>query len=140
MERRRFSRVLLGWPLLGVARVARASNAAPPLVLQVSPLAGFQFHEAPRVWDRLSVGDALTLVREPDNPFDARAVRVEWRGHKLGHLPRVENAAASQLLDRGARLCARIAWLRDHPDPWKRVGVEVGAETENGIDVGGRGR
>ncbi len=117
MERRGFLRLLFGLPLFGAARAARAGATSRRLVLQVSPLAGFQFHQGPRVWKRLAVGDPLTLVREPDNPHDPRAVRVEWRGHKLGYLPRVENTAASQLLDRGARLCARIAWLHTDPDP-----------------------
>lgn len=130
MERRTFLRFLTGFPLFGLARLARAEPAGT--LLQTSPLAGYQFHDGPRLWRRLKVGDPLTLVREPDNPYDARAVRVEWRGHKLGYLPRVENAAASQLMDRGARLTARIASLRADPDPWKRVGIEVYLSNERG--------
>src|SRR5689334_23732236 len=34
---------------------------------------------------------ALDLVREPENPHDANAVRVEWRGRKLGYVPRRDN-------------------------------------------------
>jgi len=64
-------------------------------------------------------------VREPANPYDARAVRIDWRGHKLGYLPRIENAAVAQMLDRGERIEARIADLRVSPDPWERVVVAV---------------
>jgi hypothetical protein len=71
------------------------------------------------------VGDALTLVREPDNPHDARAVRVEWQGHKIGYVPRRENADVARLLDRGQVLAARISRLAEVRDPWSRVRFEI---------------
>lgn len=96
-----------------------------PILLHVSPLAGFQYHRGPRLWPRLQAGQPLHLVREPDNSYDPRAVRIDWNGEKLGYLPRMDNAAASQLLDRGERLTARIAGLAEDPDPWRRVTVAV---------------
>src|SRR5690606_35557479 len=48
--------------------VAQAQTPARILV-QSSPLAGFQFHEGRALWDELEIGDELTLVREPDNPY-----------------------------------------------------------------------
>lgn len=104
--------------------VAQAQTPARILV-QSSPLAGFQFHEGRALWDDLEVGDELTLVREPDNPHDARAVRVEWQGHKLGYVPRRENEAVARQMDRGTRLQARIVRLRKHRDPWKRIEFEI---------------
>jgi hypothetical protein len=88
-------------------------------------LAGFQFHEGKHLWKALKVGDALTLVREPDNPHDPRAVRVDWNGHVLGYVPRAENEAVARQLDRGNRLEARIVRLNKSRDPWKRVEFEV---------------
>jgi hypothetical protein len=73
----------------------------------------------------MQVGDALTLVREPDNPHDARAVRVEWQGHKIGYVPRRENADVARLLDRGQVLTARIVRLAEVRDPWSRVRFEI---------------
>jgi hypothetical protein len=95
------------------------------LVVQVSPVAGFQFHEGKAVWEELRVGDPLVLVREPGNPHDARAVRVEWNGHMIGYLPRAENEAIARQLDHGNRLAARITRLTLHRDPWKRIELEV---------------
>ncbi|MEW6414019.1 MAG: HIRAN domain-containing protein [Pseudomonadota bacterium] len=95
------------------------------IVLQDSPLAGFQYHAGRAVWPQLRVGDALTLVREPDNPHDPRAVRVEWRGHKLGYVPRRENADVARLMDRGQALSARITRLAEVRDPWSRVRFEI---------------
>jgi len=101
------------------------AQASARILVQSSPLAGFQYHEGKALWGQMQVGDALTLVREPDNEHDPRAVRVEWQGHKLGYVPRKENEAVARQLDRGNKLEARIVQLRKHRDPWKRVEFEV---------------
>jgi len=93
--------------------------------LQTSPLAGFQYHSGEALWPQLAAGQPLTLTREADNRFDDRAVRVDWQGHKLGYIPRLDNAAVSQLLDRGERLEATIVGLKNGSNPWDRIKVEV---------------
>jgi hypothetical protein len=107
------------WTSLG------AAQPATRILIQSSPVAGFQFHEGKQLWGQLRVGDPLTLVREPGNPHDARAVRVEWNGHMLGYVPRAENDAVARQLDRGNKLEARIVRLTKHRDPWKRIEFEV---------------
>lgn len=119
-------RVLLQ-SLLGVLADAgvpwRSPRAAPlrPILIQESPLAGFQYHEGERLWTQMCVGQPLTLVRETGNPYDSKAVRVDWQGQKLGYVPRVENTAVAQMLDRGERLTARIVRLKEDQNPWERV-------------------
>ena len=71
------------------------------------------------------MGDTLSLVREPANAYDPRAVRVEWRGRKLGYVPRRDNAALAWGLDRGAALRARVSRLAQHPNPARRIEFEV---------------
>lgn len=102
-----------------------SAQVAAHILLQDSPLAGFQYHAGKALWPQMQVGDALSLVREPDNPHDARAVRVEWRGHKIGYVPRRENADVARLMDRGQVLEARIARLAEVRDPWSRVRFEI---------------
>jgi hypothetical protein len=112
-----------------LALSARADDGGSVrLLVQSSPLAGFRFHDAAQVWPELKVGDALELAREPDNPHDANAIRVEWRGRVLGYVPRRENAALAWGLDRGAALRARISRLQWHPNPARRVEFEVFVE------------
>ena len=115
-------------PIVVIAFAYASPVTAQPatrILIQSSPVAGFQFHEGKRVWDQLKVGDALALVRQPDNAHDARAVRVEWNGHLLGYVPRAENDAVARQLDRGNKLEARIVRLTKHRDPWKRIEFEV---------------
>lgn len=109
--------------LAGAASADQALSAR--ILLQVSPLAGFQYHQARAVWDDMRVGDRVALVREPDNPHDPRAVRVEWQGRMIGYVPRAENEAVARQLDEGNRLEARITRLLKHRDPWKRIELEI---------------
>ena len=107
---------------------AAASAQSVRMVLQSSRLAGFGHGEAATVFPELRVGDALALAREPDNRHDPNAVRVEWRGHKLGYVPRHENAALAWGLDRGGSFAARISRLAPDARPSRRIEFEVIAE------------
>ena len=98
------------------------------LLVQSAPLAGFRYHAAAEVWHELRVGDALALAREPDNPHDPNAIAVTWRGRKLGYVPRRDNATLAWGLDRGAPLQARISRLAPHPNPARRIEIEVFVE------------
>lgn len=108
---------------LGWLPWARAEQVK--ILVQSSPLAGSQYYAVAELWPRLAVGDRLSLAREPANPHDARAVRVDWQGRPLGYLPRAENGAVAAAMDRGERLDARIARLNQDADPWRRVEIQV---------------
>lgn len=104
---------------------ADSSHVTAHILLQSSPLAGFRYHEGKTVWDELKVGDALQLVREPDNPYDPKAVRVDWQGHVLGYVPRAENTAVARMMDHGEPVQARIVKLRKARNPRERILFEV---------------
>ncbi len=95
------------------------------LLLQASPVAGYSFHEGAAQWAKLREGDVLDLVREPGNPYDPLAVRVDWQGHKLGYVPRLENEDLARLMGEGVRLEARIIELRKSRRPRDRVRFEI---------------
>jgi hypothetical protein len=117
-------RALVSLALWAAGGIACAGVEAR-MVLGTLPLAGFQYHAGKRLWRELKVGDALTLVREADNPYDPRAVRVEWRGEKLGYVPRAGNEAVAKLLDRGVSLSGRITHLQAGRSHWQRILFEV---------------
>ena len=124
MKRRTFFQRLFGG--LGVAVASPAVIAGSRSVLiQESPLAGFQFHEGEAAWSSMAVGAPLDLVREPDNRHDPNAVAVYFRENKLGYVPRGENGAVAQMLDRGEELAATISRLTVDEDPWQRVRFNV---------------
>ena len=98
------------------------------MLVQSSPLAGSQYYAMNDCWLEIKVGDALTLVREPDNKHDRNAIRVEWRGHKLGYVPRAQNRAVAAAIDAGDRLSARVSSVSDNKNPWQRLAFEVFVE------------
>ncbi|MFA5170491.1 MAG: HIRAN domain-containing protein [Sulfuriferula sp.] len=102
-----------------------AAEVQSQILVQASPLAGFQYYDGKSVWVDLREGDTLLLVREPDNTYDSNAVRVEWHGHKLGYVPRRDNAAVARMLDHAAPLNAKITRLLKTRNPWQRLLFEV---------------
>ncbi len=128
MDPGRLWRVALLLVLVVSGENARGQAQETTLIVQSSPLAGFRYHAAAQVWEELRVGDRLELARERDNPHDANAVSVSWRGRKLGYVPRHENAALAWGLDRGAQLAARISRLAHGASPSRRLEFEVYAE------------
>ena len=107
------------------ARPSRSGGIGRGTFLQRLPLAGFDHHEAARLWPYLRTGQALLLSRERTNPVDPRAVRINWLGEHLGYLPRTDNFLASDLLDHGAEVIARIHTLRETDDPWARIDLDL---------------
>ncbi len=118
---RRLALLFLAW----VCAQPLHAQVAAHILLQDSPLAGFQYHAGRALWPQMRIGDALALIREPANPHDAKAVRVEWRGHKIGYVPRRENFDVARLMDGGQMLVARITGLSEGRDPWSRVRFEI---------------
>ena len=154
MNKRRFLRTLVGAAGMGASSLAAGSVAVKagvglaglsesgtepasahespggglsgrPLLLQSSPLAGFQYYAGEQLWSQMKPGDGLELRRAPKNPYDQRAVEVWWQGNMLGHLPRLDNAAVSQMLDRGVELHAMITAMQQSNSPWQRIKLEV---------------
>ncbi|HET8900249.1 MAG TPA: HIRAN domain-containing protein [Rhodanobacteraceae bacterium] len=88
-------------------------------------VAGFVHAEGPRLLGVLRVGAELQLVREPHNPYDPLAVRIDWQGHKLGYVPRAANAPIAAALDQGLALAARIDAIDPNPH-WREIRVDIG--------------
>lgn len=117
---------LLLWAL---SSPSLANEAVPTgsvrILVQSSPLAGSQYYRLDELQGNIRIGDALELVREPDNRHDRNAVGVRWQGHALGYLPRKENRAVAKAIDDGESVRATVEQLTADADPWKRLRVSV---------------
>lgn len=125
MNRRLFIERIAALVGIGVAIPQARAASSRRIELQRSPVAGFQYHRGESIWTDLRVGEGVNLVREPDNPFDPRAVQVDWQGCKLGYVPRIDNAAICHLLDSGQVVTAEIVALRESDNPWDRIEFAV---------------
>ena len=102
-----------------------ADTASARIVVQHAPLAGFVYHDGKAVWERMKTGDRLTLVREPSNPHDANAIRIEWQGQMLGYVPRRDNTDIARQMDLGARPEGRIAALSKAANGRNQISYEI---------------
>ena len=67
-----------------------------------SKIVGVTFGDVQRYIERLHIGTILTVVREPDNPYDNNAIALyDWR-YCLGHLSRQVAASMAPRIDAGA--------------------------------------
>jgi len=129
MERRSFIKTLLGLPLLIPSKDAfikpeiECNNKT--ILIQESPVAGFQYYEGKRLWKKLSMKDTLKLIREPDEPDDKNAVEIYWKDRKLGYLPPFENTAVAQMMDQGQEITARVISKQKSWNPWECLTIEV---------------
>ncbi|RVU97318.1 hypothetical protein EII22_06725 [Coriobacteriales bacterium OH1046] len=64
-------------------------------------IAGFSHHEGYKVFDKLKIGTGVTLVPEPDNPHDCRAVAMYFEGVKIGYVPSKDNRELSLFMHFG---------------------------------------
>ena len=103
--------------ILALACASQAQAQQVSLHIQRSTLAGYRYHHAPTLAASIKPGATLDLIRESDNPYDANAVRVEWRGYKLGYVPRTRNAALAWAMDRGESVQASVAQV----EPPRRI-------------------
>ena len=70
------------------------------------------------ILDELWFGDHLELKREPKNPYDDRAIRVQTdKKKKIGYIARKENTVLASLMDAGKKLYAEVVSVdEDHFD------------------------
>ena len=108
-------------------------------LLSDARVAGLAYYDAALVVPLLSPGDALKLRREPENPFDARAIEIWVPGkepRKLGYVARIENEGLAALMDEGVSVTASVVATGEQPigyspatrGTWREVRYEATGE------------
>ena len=94
----------------------------PSRHLATCHLAGFQHHEGALALKDMKPGKKLSLVPEPDNPFDAEAVALYFKGRKVGYVPSSENSLPFRLMYFAHDAVeARILQVDPKAAPWQQV-------------------
>lgn len=91
-------------------------------------IAGFQYHQGTkaRVMTLLTTGTVVSLVREPGNPYDDKAIAiVTLGGAHIGYIPRDLNRIPAAMLDQQIPLRATITAITPEAPAWERVRVAV---------------
>ncbi len=93
------------------------------------------------LFDSLNEGDLVALVREPDNPHDRYAIRIEtsdsqllgyhpsdafppYDSTKLGYVPRVNNKIIARLMDAG-KMIYGVVRSKEMIGDYRRILVKV---------------
>ncbi|MGI6003680.1 MAG: HIRAN domain-containing protein [Lachnospiraceae bacterium] len=102
-------------------------NVLKPLTKEIhlfdTHVAGTSYIADRSVFDRISVGDPLTLQRE-QNRYDDNAILVLTKDRqKLGYIPEKDNLVFARLMDAGKLLTAHIADIHKSE---KYVRIEIG--------------
>ena len=114
---------------MALMRVALSGGTLPaPYAREIRLLechiAGTQYAGLEEFAWELETGEMLTLKREPDNPHDGNAIRIQDRHErKLGYVPKAKNEVLAALMDAGKFLSARIHTLET--DNWMNIRVVV---------------
>ena len=73
----------------------------------------------------LQLEDKLEFFREPDNPYDHKAIVIRNAdGLKIGYIPRADNAIFSRLMDAGKLLFGRIT-AKETQGSWLKIQIRV---------------
>ena len=85
------------------------AGAADESRLIETKVAGVTYEDRQSVVRKLAEGEEVRLCREPKNPHDRNAIRVErLTGEQIGYISRVEAATLAPSLDRQGKLVAAV--------------------------------
>ncbi len=94
-----------------------------------------------KLYEILKEGDIVRLVREPNNPYDKYAVRLDLQSDtsdtpdadrhalaespKLGYIPMIRNKVFARLMDAGKMLYGKIRIKEINPGGYYRIVVKI---------------
>jgi HIRAN domain len=98
MHRSEFLQQLLFSVFVGKLPVSITKDFRKIYLLQCF-VAGFRHYLGMEHLNEMQEGDLLEMIREPENEHDECAIALNWKGHKIGFIPRETNEILSKLLD-----------------------------------------
>ena len=73
----------------------------------------------------LNVDDRLNFLREPDNPYDSKAIVIKTvNGVKIGYVPKNDNVVFSRLMDAGKLLFGKIVSIETKGN-WVKINIGI---------------
>lgn len=75
--------------------------------------------------EHLNIDDRLDFFREPDNPYDKKAIVIKTvNGVKVGYVPRADNVVFSRLMDAGKLLFGKISH-KEIKGTWVKIDIKL---------------
>ena len=96
--------------------IKESVTVEPPIEILRDYLAGVGYSDYQRVLQQLKVGDKLDLTWERKNKFDPNAIRVDYKGTKLGYIAKKDNQKVHQYREGGAKVTCELTAI-NHGNP-----------------------
>ena len=75
--------------------------------------------------EHLNIDDRLDFFREPDNPYDKKAIVIKTvNGVKIGYVPKADNVVFSRLMDAGKLLFGKIS-RKEIKGSWVKIDLKL---------------
>ena len=75
--------------------------------------------------EHFNVEDRLEFFREPDNPYDSKAIVIKTvNGVKVGYVPKADNLIFSRLMDAGKLLFGKISG-KEIKGKWVKIDIKL---------------
>jgi hypothetical protein len=92
---------------------------------------GFQYYEGPNIIDKINELGLLTMVREPENKFDEKAIALYFEDYKIGYVPREDNTILAKILDADLlSLQVEITHIEPNAADWEKIHAVIYALKE----------
>ena len=101
-------------------------------------VAGVKFHQLKDCIDKIKVGETLTLVSEPENPYDPNAVAIKFyhvtetsdAEYMLGYVPAKFSAEVTALMEVFDVECT-VKEINKTAKPWEQLKVKIAEEASS---------
>lgn len=90
-------------------------------------IAGFTYYDGALIFHKLKIGTELKLKLEEKNKYDAKAVAIYYRKHKIGFIPKTENRIFYKLIKVGLKRNIRILIQRVSPHEHPENQIQISA-------------
>jgi len=109
-----------------IKKVERKIPSQEHIYYKSMHIAGFKYYEGAFIFSELEIGKCLEMVADPTNQYDDNAVKLHFKGKKIGFVPRNKNYSISKMLLAGHNVFkAVVQQLSQHEDPNKQVLVGI---------------
>jgi hypothetical protein len=115
---------------MNVTKEERDQEQNKPVEILRDYIAGVGFSDYQKVLKQMKVGDSLSLTWERGNKYDPKAIRIDWKGTKLGYVSRKENSKVHQYREGGAKVTCELTAINEGNPSHTLLCVSIRVSTE----------
>lgn len=90
-------------------------------------VAGVQYSDYQRVLSKMKLGEQVRFIGEPKNVFDSKAIRIEYKGVKIGYVPAASAIQRGLWSEHGAKsiVVGVVTAINKNNPSWQLFTIQV---------------